>query len=175
MRSLNVPGRVTLDALNIPAGARILITGANGSGKSSLLAALAGQLPAAGGSILRRRGLRIGLLTQDDQWPDLLSTPKALYGEAKVPLADLGLIAPRDLDRPIGNLSAGQRRRLALALLIARPPHLLLLDEPTNHLSLTLVSELETALETAPGAVLIASHDRWLRQRWQHQQLALAA
>ena len=127
--------------------------------------------------LLRRKGLRLGLLAQDDRWPDLTATPRRLYGETgragRTPLVELGLIAPRDLDRPIGALSVGQRRRLALAMLIADPPHVLLLDEPTNHLSLTLAEELEHALGSSPGAVVIASHDRWLRRRWQHEKLAL--
>jgi macrolide transport system ATP-binding/permease protein len=92
-----------------------------------------------------------------------------------VPLADLGLIAPRDAGRPVGQLSVGQRRRLALAVLVADAPQLLLLDEPTNHLSLTLVEELEEALRAAPGAIVAASHDRWLRRRWPGRQLALSS
>jgi macrolide transport system ATP-binding/permease protein len=84
----------------------------------------------------------------------------------RVRLTDLGLIAPRDLDRPVGELSIGQQRRLALALVVAKPPHLLLLDEPTNHLSLALAGELEAAFGEYPGAVVVASHDRWLRRRW---------
>jgi macrolide transport system ATP-binding/permease protein len=86
---------------------------------------------------------------------------------------ELGLVAPRDLDRPVGVLSVGQRRRLALAMLLADPPHLLLLDEPTNHLSLSLADELEHALGRAPGAVVIASHDRWIRRRWDGPVLSL--
>jgi macrolide transport system ATP-binding/permease protein len=66
-----------------------------------------------------------------------------------------------------------QQRRLALALIIAKPPHVFLLDEPTNHLSLTLATELEDALGAYPGAVVVASHDRWLRRRWSGQVLAL--
>jgi macrolide transport system ATP-binding/permease protein len=72
-------------------------------------------------------------------------------------------------------LSTGQQRRLALATLLANPPDLLLLDEPTNHLSLTLVTELEEAMETATGTVLVASHDRWLRQRWSGELLTLTS
>jgi macrolide transport system ATP-binding/permease protein len=72
-------------------------------------------------------------------------------------------------------MSVGQRRRLALALLIADPPQLLLLDEPTNHLSPRLSDELEEALGTGPGAVVVASHDRWLRRRWAGRELALRA
>jgi macrolide transport system ATP-binding/permease protein len=109
----------------------------------------------------------------DGVWPDPSRTPRDLYGHHDTPLADLGLVAPKDLDRPIGTLSVGQRRRLALAQLIADPPHLLLLDEPTNHLSLTLADELEHALGKAPGTVVIATHDRWLRRHWQHPELSL--
>ena len=90
-----------------------------------------------------------------------------------MPLVDLGLLRGRDLHRPVGALSIGQQRRLALALIIARPPHLFLLDEPTNHLSLTLATELEDALGEYPGAVVVASHDRWLRSRWTGATLAL--
>jgi macrolide transport system ATP-binding/permease protein len=84
-----------------------------------------------------------------------------------VPLGSLGLMHGADLDRPVGERSVGQRRRLALPLLVARPPHLLLLlDEPTNHLSPPrLCDELEEALGTGPGAIVIVSHDRWLRRR----------
>ncbi|NUT37707.1 MAG: ABC-F family ATP-binding cassette domain-containing protein, partial [Hamadaea sp.] len=184
-RGIRVPGRLALDRLDLPADGRLLITGANGTGKSTLLHVLAGRLDPAEGSVLRRRGLRIGLLAQDDHWPDPQRSPRQLYAAAGgttgsdgaaagVPLVDLGLVAPRDLDRPVGVLSVGQRRRLALAMLIARPPHLLLLDEPTNHLSLALADELEQALGRAPGAVVIASHDRWLRRRWTGPELALA-
>ena len=70
-------------------------------------------------------------------------------------------------------LSEGQRRRLALAVLVARRPDLLLLDEPTNHISLALAEELEESLQRSPGTVVVASHDRWLRARWDGDQLAL--
>ncbi|MEU4294052.1 ATP-binding cassette domain-containing protein [Kribbella sp. NPDC026596] len=75
----------------------------------------------------------------------------------------------------MGRLSVGQRRRLALALLIADPPELLLLDEPTNHLSPLLADELEQVLGTTLGATVLATHDRWLRTRWPHPQLRLTA
>ncbi|TCP54288.1 macrolide transport system ATP-binding/permease protein [Tamaricihabitans halophyticus] len=174
VRELRVPRRVEVSALDISTRSRLLLTGPNGAGKSTLLLALAGQL-AIEGSVHRARGVRIGLLEQDVVFPRPERTPLQLYPEerAAVPLVDLGLIAPRDLARPVGELSVGQRRRLALALLLADPPQVLLLDEPTNHLSLSLAEELEEALRAAPGAVVIASHDRWLRARWQGQQLQL--
>jgi macrolide transport system ATP-binding/permease protein len=90
------------------------------------------------------------------------------------PLGDLGLLHPRELSRPVGVLSLGQQRRLALSILVARQPDLMLLDEPTNHISLTLAEELEEALQRSVGTVVLASHDRWLRRRWDQQVLALS-
>lgn len=177
-----IDGRLELDALRIGPTTRLLITGANGVGKSTLLALLAGRLEPSRGTVERRRGLRVGLLEQDVRFGDPDATPRAIYervlGERRaerVPLAELGLIGLRDLDRPVGVLSIGQQRRLALALVIAAPPHVFLLDEPTNHLSLALAGELEDALGAYPGAVVVASHDRWLRRRWEGEELALSA
>jgi macrolide transport system ATP-binding/permease protein len=177
-----VSGRFEVQHLQVGSGSRMLVTGANGSGKSSLLTALAGRLSLDAGSIERRKGLRMALLEQDVRFADPALSPRAIYdalvGERRaesVPLSGLGLVAPRDLDRPVGVLSVGQQRRLALALIIARPPHLFLLDEPTNHLSLTLATELEDALGAYPGAVVVASHDRWLRRRWAGERFAMAA
>jgi macrolide transport system ATP-binding/permease protein len=81
-------------------------------------------------------------------------------------LAELGLLAPGEHRRPVGQLSLGQQRRLALAVLVAIGPDLVLLDEPSNHLSLTLVEELEEALRGTRATVVVATHDRWLRRRW---------
>ena len=173
-RHVRIPGRLALDQLDLPADGRLLVTGANGSGKSTLLALLAGCLCPARGTVARRRGLRVGLLEQETVFPDPARTPRSLY-RGPPPMAELGLLAPRDLDRPVGALSVGQRRRVVLAQLVADPPHVLLLDEPTNHLSLTLVEELEDAVRVAPGAVVVASHDRWLRRRWDGRELRLAA
>ncbi len=175
-----IPGRLDIADLRVGPRARLLVTGSNGAGKSTLLAAVAGRLHPETGTIARRRGLRIGLLEQDVRFPDPSEPPRRVYertlGERRaeaVPLSALGLIAPRDLDRPVGALSVGQQRRLALALILARPPHLFLLDEPTNHLSLSLATELEEALGGYPGAVVVASHDRWLRAGWSGEVVRL--
>nr|MDT0660077.1 ATP-binding cassette domain-containing protein [Micromonospora sp. DSM 115978] len=179
LRGVRVPGRLTLDLLDVSATDRLLVTGPNGSGKSTLLAVLAGQL-AADGTILRRRGLTVGLLAQDTIFDRPDRTVRKVYELAlgveraeAVPLRTLGLIHPRDLGTRVGELSVGQRRRLALALLIADPPELLLLDEPTNHLSPGLADELEEAFGAGPGAIVIATHDRWLRSRWPGRQFRL--
>lgn len=180
-RQVRIPGRLTVPEFSVGRDSRILVTGANGAGKSTLLAVLAGRLEPASGSIQRRRGLRVALLEQDVRFADPSLSPRHIYSAAvgerraeTVPLTSLGLIAARDADRPVGTLSVGQQRRLALALIVARPPHLFLLDEPTNHLSLALATELEEALGAYPGAVVVASHDRWLRSGWKGETVHLA-
>ncbi|MFJ1792565.1 ABC-F family ATP-binding cassette domain-containing protein [Kitasatospora griseola] len=180
LHRLRVPGRLALDDLDVAADERLLVTGGNGTGKSTLLAVLAGRLDATG-RVHRRPGLTVGLLTQDTAFERPDRTARDTYGLAlgpdraeRVPLASLGLLAAADLDRPVGALSVGQRRRLALALLVARPPQLLLLDEPTNHLSPVLCDELEEAMGAkGPGAIVVAAHDRWLRRRWQGREIGL--
>ncbi|WP_371601957.1 ATP-binding cassette domain-containing protein [Streptomyces sp. NBC_01220] len=179
LRGVRVPGRMSVDRLDVSATERLLVTGGNGSGKSTLLAVLAGTL-AAEGEVGRRPGLTVGMLTQDTEFARPDRTVRETYEKAlgferaeAVPLVSLGLMHEADLGKPVGQVSAGQRRRLALAVLTARPPQLLLLDEPTNHLSPRLCDELEEALGTGPGAVVLASHDRWLRRRWQGGELRL--
>ena len=175
VRDLEVPGRARVPRLDVPAGERVLVTGANGSGKSTLLKVLAGELSATSGTATVT-ARRVGHLPQDVTFARPDRTPHQVYDAASgspVPLGDLGLLHPRELGRPVGVLSVGQQRRLALALLVARQPDLLLLDEPTNHISLTLAEELEEALQRSPGTVVVASHDRWLRGRWDGQTLAL--
>ncbi|WP_159616639.1 ABC-F family ATP-binding cassette domain-containing protein [Arthrobacter zhaoguopingii] len=181
-----VAGRLGATSLTLSAGEKVLITGPNGSGKSTLLLLLAGALLPDAGTVTAAPTLRAGLLAQDVDLPDPRgrgsgrTTRRAyqdLVGEARaeqVPLRSFGLIAPRDENRPVAALSVGQQRRLALAVLLADPPDLLLLDEPTNHLSLFLATQLEAAIPDYPGAVVVASHDRWLRRTWKGNRLSLA-
>jgi macrolide transport system ATP-binding/permease protein len=182
-RDIDVPGRVSIDALDVSADTRLLVTGPNGIGKSSLLAVLAGALQPERGRVMLARGLRIGWLPQEGEFPDPTATALQIFaaGRAGVPedhqadLVGLGLLPPRDVHRPVGHLSVGQQRRLALARLLTSSPHVLLLDEPTNHLSLTLVEELEAAVLGSKLPVVAVSHDRWLRRRWTGDELRLAA
>jgi len=167
-----VPGRLRVDALEVHRDTALLVTGPNGSGKSTLLHLLAGDLVPAAGTVRRAHDVRVALLEQDVGLADDARTPRAVYelvtggDPGAVPLTELGLVAARDVDRPLRELSVGQRRRVVLALLVAQAPEVLLLDEPTNHISLALADELADALRTAPGAVVVASHDRWLRRTW---------
>jgi macrolide transport system ATP-binding/permease protein len=160
-----VPGRLAVSRVAVRNRERLLVTGANGAGKSTLLEFLAT-------SAMRRPGTRVALLAQEDAFPRPDRTARQIAGPAVI---ELGLLSPADAGRPLGALSVGQRRRVALALAIVTAPHVLLLDEPTNHLSLTLVEELEEALAVAPAAVVVASHDRWLRRRWTGRTLHLRA
>ncbi len=177
IRDLLVRGRVRVPRLELANGGQLLVTGSNGSGKSSLLAVIAGTLSPDSGSV-EVGARRVGLLMQDVQFdnPELSAQrcfERQVGADRASCLTELGLLPPRQLGMPVGELSVGQRRRLALAILVARAPDLLLLDEPTNHISLALAGELEQALQAAAGAVLVASHDRWLRRRWSAGELSL--
>ncbi|MDQ1293325.1 MAG: macrolide transport system ATP-binding/permease protein [Actinomycetota bacterium] len=177
LRHVEVGTRLTIDHLDITTAERLLVVGPNGAGKSTLLQVIAGHLAVDSGYVGRTKNIRIKLLAQEVEFPDPRITARQYYQDVVGPdatdLSRLGLLPPRDANRPIGVLSTGQRRRLALAVLIANPPDVLLLDEPTNHLSLTLVEELEEALRSAPGGVVVASHDRWLRREWTGTTLTL--
>ena len=180
-----VKGRLAPTDLLVRAGEKWLITGANGAGKSTLLHVLADRLNPSSGHVERAPGLRIGLLSQEVDLPDpgergpertVAQAYEDLVGIARAqrtPLTDFGLLAGRDLHRPVASLSVGQQRRLELAVVLADTPDILLLDEPTNHLSLLLVTQLEAAIHEHAGTVLVASHDRWLRRGWTGETLHL--
>ncbi|GGR30722.1 ABC-F family ATP-binding cassette domain-containing protein [Streptomyces netropsis] len=147
---------------------RVAITGANGSGKSTLLAALLGRLPLDAGGATLGPGVVVG---EVDQARALFFGDEALLAafEAAVPelepadvrtlLAKFGLKAAHVL-RPAATLSPGERTRAALALLQARGVNLLVLDEPTNHLDLPAIEQLESALASYNGTLLLVTHDR---------------
>lgn len=182
-----VQGRLSATSLSIGAGEKWLITGPNGSGKSTLLKLLAGTLAPTTGSLHHSHRMQVGMLAQDHELadPDRRGpgrTARDLYADLvgpqtaeQVPLATFGLLAGRDENRRVAELSVGQRRRLALAVVLANPPDLLLLDEPTNHFSLHLATQLEAAIPTYPGAVVVASHDRWLRRSWRGHRHGLSS
>lgn len=155
-------------SLQVDAGDRIGITGPNGAGKSTLLSLLLGRAePEEGGASL---GASVAIGEIDQARAMLASdTPLADAFEALVPewptaevrtlLAKFGLKADH-VGRPVGELSPGERTRAALALLQARGTNLLVLDEPTNHLDLPAIEQLEQALESYEGTLLLVTHDR---------------
>ncbi|MDX3071242.1 ABC-F family ATP-binding cassette domain-containing protein [Streptomyces sp. NPDC088354] len=147
---------------------RVAITGANGSGKSTLLAALLGRLPLDAGAASLGPGVVVG---EVDQARKLFHGGEALLdafgsevpdmapADVRTLLAKFGLKAAHVM-RPAATLSPGERTRAALALLQGRGVNLLVLDEPTNHLDLPAIEQLESALATYNGTLLLVTHDR---------------
>ncbi|MEW1636021.1 ATP-binding cassette domain-containing protein [Streptomyces sp. NPDC093801] len=173
VQGLAVPGRLEPVSFRLAAGERLLVTGPNGAGKSTLLQVLAGLVPAGHGSV--RVPGRVGLLRQDDPWSgEGRSVTGALGEEVARALVRFGLLGAADADRPVRELSAGQRRKLELGGLVAGGPYdLLLLDEPTNHLAPGVVEDLEAALAPYTGTLIVVSHDRRLRSGFSGQRLEL--
>lgn len=173
---LHLPGT----RVAVPASGRLLITGPNGSGKSTLLRALAGVIALDGGVRSMAIGTRMGVVVQDGAFRQPTSVTATGFEECErdarelltlglldptqiVPVVPLGLLSEEDLDRPLAELSTGQRRRFEVARALIAAPHVLILDEPTNHLSIDLVDELTQALLTTAAAVVVATHDRRMR------------
>ncbi|WP_097887134.1 ABC-F family ATP-binding cassette domain-containing protein [Streptomyces sp. st140] len=179
--SVSVGDRLHLPSLRVTSGARLLVTGENGAGKTTLLRVLAGDLAPDTGTVTRHA--RIGYLPQKLPARPTRRTLLATFAAGRPGFPDeyaddllaLGLFRPEDLDVPVASLSVGQQRRLALARLVTRPADLLVLDEPTNHIALSLVEELEQALDQYRGAVVVVSHDRSFRARFTGDVLELRA
>ncbi|MFT0848473.1 ABC-F family ATP-binding cassette domain-containing protein [Actinomycetaceae bacterium L2_0104] len=186
---VTVAGRLDTPAsVAVQAGGRLVISGPNGAGKSTLLSVLSGELPPSTGTVLRPRGVRIGVLRQETSLPmnkradqhyaaevERLVARGGTSASRAVSLRGLGLLTRQEVGKRIGEMSMGQQRRLELALVLAARPHLLLLDEPTNHLSTRLIDELTEALRTTDAAVVVSSHDRqFLRDTVDWEQLGVA-
>ncbi|MFF5878452.1 ABC-F family ATP-binding cassette domain-containing protein [Streptomyces californicus] len=155
-------------SLQIDWADRVAITGANGAGKSTLLAALLERLSLDSGHAALGSGVVVGevdqarrlfLGTQTLLEAFCAAVPDTQPAEVRTLLAKFGLRADH-VTRPATSLSPGERTRAALALLQGRGVNLLVLDEPTNHLDLPAIEQLEAALETYTGTLLLVTHDR---------------
>ena len=173
---LEYPTRVVLDSVTvgIVEGDRIGIVGRNGDGKSSLLKVLAGLTEPQTGRVTRRSGIRFGILPQSDDLDPALTVGRAIVGDrrdhewaADPQIRDVisGLVGDVAWQAPIGSLSGGQRRRVALAALLVDDWDVVALDEPTNHLDMEAIAWLAEHLKgrwaRSSGALLVITHDRW--------------
>jgi ATPase subunit of ABC transporter with duplicated ATPase domains len=167
-------------SVQVNAGDRIGITGPNGAGKTTLLRLLLGDTAPDTGSASLGASVAVGIIDQarttlDEDLPlghaFEAAVPQLTQAEVRTLLAKFGLKADQ-VTSEVGRLSPGERTRAAMALLQARGVNLLVLDEPTNHLDLPAIEQLEQALASYDGALLLVSHDRRLLenvrldQRW---------
>lgn len=160
--------------LGVNEGDRIGIVGRNGDGKSSLMGMLSGRIEPDSGRVTRRGGVRVGALEQTDDLDDAMTVGHAIVGDRpehewagdpKVRDVIAGLVSDLAWDAPIGTLSGGQRRRVALAVLLVGDFDLICLDEPTNHLDVEgiawLAEHLKQRWPKNAGGLLVITHDRW--------------
>jgi ATP-binding cassette subfamily F protein uup len=160
--------------LGLEDGDRIGVVGANGAGKSTLISILAGLESPHTGRVTRAGGVRVGVVDQSDAFIAGQSVLAAIVGDADTHewagdarVRDImsGLVPDLDADTPVGSLSGGQRRRVALARALVNDDDVLVLDEPTNHLDVDgvawLAAHLKRRWAASKGALVVVTHDRW--------------
>lgn len=166
-------------SFSIAEGQRIGLIAQNGTGKSTLLSVITGKEGKDGGSIIFRKDLRVGYLEQQTRFDDSESVLDACFNhrgdpqkvlKAKQILTQLRI---GNLEQPMGQLSGGQQKRVALANVLITEPDLFVLDEPTNHLDLEMVEWLENYLSRGNKTLLMVTHDRFFLDRVCNQILEL--
>jgi ATP-binding cassette subfamily F protein 3 len=164
-------------------GEHVSLVGPNGTGKTTLIEALAGQRPLDGGKLRTGHNLKVGYLSQHDSELEGLGTARTVVeaavkrtgltpGKARALLGQF-LFSGEDAEKPLDGLSGGERKRLALAILLSQGANVLILDEPTNHLDLESREALEDALKGFEGALLLVTHDRALLEAVGTRTVAL--
>jgi ATP-binding cassette subfamily F protein uup len=174
--SLEFPTKKVFDGITIGVndGDRIGIVGRNGDGKSTLLKLLAKRMQPDDGRITHRNGLTFGLLDQADVIDPGLTIGQSVVGDVsehiwagnpKIRDVISGLLNDLDWNKQVGELSGGQRRRVALAKLLVQDLDIVMLDEPTNHLDIEgvawLAQHLKTRWSNNSGGLIVVTHDRW--------------
>ena len=158
-------------SFSIGEGQRVGLIAPNGTGKSTLLSLLSGKESADAGNIIFRRDIKVGFLEQQPHFDPTDTVLEACFNhngdpdkvlKAKQILTQLHI---NDLSQPIGQLSGGQLKRVALANVLITEPDLLILDEPTNHLDLQMIEWLEGYLSRGNKTLLMVTHDRYFLDR----------
>lgn len=148
---------------------KVALIGTNGSGKSTLLKILAQEETIDGGRILTKNGLKVHLLRQNPVFTQTTVWQEIIQYQKQCPTYQVKSILTKlrfsDFDLPISTLSGGQKKRLALAIVLMEPCDLLLLDEPTNHLDEEMIEWLEKELKQTKSAVCMVTHDRYFLDR----------
>ncbi|WP_277063282.1 ABC-F family ATP-binding cassette domain-containing protein [Schaalia cardiffensis] len=173
IRNATVPGRLAPITLDVRTGEHLLLTGPNGAGKSTLLRWIArGTAPTADSTGSIDLGGQLALVPQ--RLPEMGDPGlDAKTWESGIGEIGAGILHPSMWARPVGELSAGNQRRVQLALAVAAAPEILIVDEPTNYLDLDSIEALEKALAEWNGTLLVASHDRWLLEHWAGEKIEL--
>ena len=158
-------------SFSVAEGQKVGLIAKNGTGKSTLLSILSGKEGYDSGEIIFRRDLKVGMLEQSPVFDPAESVLDACFNhegdpekvlKAKQILTQLKI---RDLNQPMGQLSGGQQKRVALANVLITDPDLLILDEPTNHLDLEMIEWLEGFLNRGNKTLLMVTHDRFFLDR----------
>lgn len=158
-------------SFSIAEGQHVGLIAKNGTGKSTLLSLLSGKESVDSGSIIFRRDIKVGFLEQQPKFDPEESVLDACFNhqgdpdrilKAKQILTQLHIT---DLTQPMGQLSGGQQKRIALANVLITEPDLLILDEPTNHLDLEMIEWLEGYLQRGNKTLLMVTHDRYFLDR----------